>query len=163
MRTKPRTLGIGTVEHGTMRPEDLIPSFLWEAKHLRLTRRERQDVNDIEKRSDAEGYYEQENEDVDIDLERLFDILNDHTPDYCYFGSHPGDGSDYGCWPIEELLDDAHQGGYDGFVWRLRENEHPTEADIGKDYTHALAVNDHGNATLYRRAGNRWREVWGCV
>jgi hypothetical protein len=31
------------------------------------------------------------------------------------------------------------------------------------DLTHWLHANDHGNATLYRRAGRRWIEVWAVV
>ena len=35
-------------------------------------------------------------------MEVLFDALDDLSPQGHYFGSHPGDGSDFGFWPIEE-------------------------------------------------------------
>lgn len=38
-------------------------------------------------------------------------------------------------------------------------------SEVDRSYAYALQVNDHGNATLYRRVGkrNQWREVWAVV
>jgi hypothetical protein len=43
-----------------------------------------------------------DSDDVMYLLEDLFDALNDHAPIGCYFGSHPGDGSDFGYWAHDE-------------------------------------------------------------
>ena len=108
----------GTVIHGTMRPEDLIPAFLSE-----LTERIDEAVllpgadepikvnavgaaqammGEIERRIDSDGYYE--GEESSWDLEWLFDALNDYAPEGLYFGAIEGDGSDYGFW--EAVTDD---------------------------------------------------------
>lgn len=86
-----------SVSHGTMHPKHLIPVFL-----------------DVLKTYAPEKYnaYVKENPEVlDLDgiddetlgyvVEELFDKLNEIAPDGTYFGSHPGDGSDYGFWSVD--------------------------------------------------------------
>ena len=89
----------GSVSWGTMRPEDLIPKFLDKLEHLDKDRHDEIVGNYISigwpgshDRLDMSDYL----------LEELFDALNEHAPDGHYFGSHPGDGSDYGFWPFED-------------------------------------------------------------
>lgn len=181
-RTKPRTLLLGSVSSGTMRTDDLIPEFLWHAEHLRLDAGERRQVRAIRARLDREeaetakddeavepiGYFT--SDEADCDLDELFDILNAHVPDYCTFGSHPGDGADYGVWPVEDLFNDTSQGSYDGMVYRANESPRGASAEVRAEvvagnYSHWLSINDHGNATLWRKVGRAWRfiKVWACV
>ena len=161
-RTRPRTLELGSYSSGTMRSGDLIPAFLSAAEGLRLSRADRQTINRIRKASEAtdedSAYWE---EDADEDLSELFDLLDRYCPDYCSFGAHPGDGADYGVWVCEELLSATRQGSYDGDVYRVKSGGGLYL--IPAEYGHALVVSDHGNATLYRRAGRRWVECWAIV
>lgn len=86
----------GTVSHGTMRPEDLIPEFTWVLRQLDTKKEYTRLV------SSANYQYIWTGGD-DAMLESLFDALNELAPEGYYFGAHPGDGSDYGFWPIEEM------------------------------------------------------------
>lgn len=141
---------LGSISAGTMRPADLIPTFCWELRHLgkrstELSRIERQTnrVNDGE-------YYD--SEEASYDLDSLFDMLNEYAPAYCYFGAHPGDGSDYGFWVDENLEYD-----FDG----LKIDD---LAEVPEHYTgDILHVNDHGNMTLYTAKNGFYREVWSIV
>jgi len=90
----------GSISHGTMRPQDLIPAFLEVLKKL-----------DPAKHAELSAYVGDEDdnspwwdsEDASMLLnEDLFNALNACAPDGWYFGSHPGDGSDYGFWECEE-------------------------------------------------------------
>ena len=81
---------IGTVISGTMRPEDLIPTFLNLTEELGLSVDTMLQYDTL-----PEGYYE--SDDAMYDLDRLFDALDSVAPEGCYFGAHPGDG-DYGFW-----------------------------------------------------------------
>ena len=91
-----------SVSHGTMRPQDLIPIFLavlrddnpaaYEqlmAQPFPLPPAYAQEDNDSEWWNSEEASWF---------LEELFDLLNACAPEGCYFGSHPGDGSDFGYW-----------------------------------------------------------------
>lgn len=150
---KTKNINIGTVSSGTMREEDLIPSLVYELSRQKpLKRAHRKLVKEIESRMNQEEYYESEEASYDLN-ERLFDALDAYAPAYFYFGSHPGNGSDYGFWLSEGFEDD-----FDG----LKVDD---LAEIPKDYYgEILVVNDHGNMSLYNRSrNNRLTEIWSIV
>lgn len=181
-----KTLPLGSVSTGTLRPDDLIPKFLDVADGLTLSREERTTVKRI--RRDFESGYQVTRdafmanvapetdpdfdlldneiaEDKDSDCQDLVDILDDHVPDFCRFGSHEGDGADFGCWIDWDQIADSER---DESLFRADSLTARCEPayfrDRGKQNPqYILEVNDHGNATLYRRAGNRWVEVWSVV
>ena len=162
--SKKTVLELGSYSSGTMREEDLIPTFLFACRGLRMSRADRKTVTEIRRSEAKADYYENELL-ASEDLQTLFDILNNYTPNYCYFGAHPGDGADYGVWVVEDLLDDTRQGSYDGMVFRGNREDCPRTMRDTNRFDYCLEVNDHSNATLYRRVGkrNQWREVWSIV
>jgi len=83
----------------------------------------------------------------------LFYSLNEYAAPYFYFGSHPGDGSDYGFWLSEDMENE-----FDGLkVEDLSE--------VPKDYAgEVIVINDHGNMSLYHKARTQKpREIWAVV
>jgi hypothetical protein len=84
------TYEIGTVSTGTMLASDLIPAFMAELPASHKLRVE----------YDEHGYNAADADDL---LECLFDALDALAPEGTYFGAHPGDGSDYGFWPVDFL------------------------------------------------------------
>ena len=100
----------GSVSWGTMNSEHLIPKFASLLESLATRAHNMKDlalVKDIYKRMEKPGYYRSEESDWDLN-ESLFDRLEAYAPPGHYFGSHPGDGSDYGFWQAE---DDEYGGG----------------------------------------------------
>lgn len=105
-----------SISHGTMRNEDLIPAFVSELEDrqndnlyttdgdevamVAMNARITDLLAGIESRMEDDGYFD--SEDADYDLESLFDALNEYAGEGFTFGAHPGDGSDYGYWPIPE-------------------------------------------------------------
>jgi hypothetical protein len=100
----------GTLIHGTMRSEDLIPAFLAECDRLNV-------ILSTTDRLAAElhtfGDLEQESETVDM----LMDHLSLAAPFGHYFGSNAGDGSDYGFWLTEEWAEALEERGIDESDW----------------------------------------------
>lgn len=153
---RPTTLEIGVYSDGTMRPEDLIPKFLDALEPLHLSQSERAQVRAIRARLNEAGEYGAYvgSEEMDWDLDALFDIGNAHTPDYCYFGA--GDGACFGVFPhtyLQQMIED------DGGLTVSDTSEVPA-GFVG----HVLQVSDHGNATLYHGNGHgKLTELWSIV
>jgi|SRR5690348_3830988 len=150
--------GIGSVSSGTLCTEELIPSLLWEAKNLRLTKYERKEVSriarEVSQAEDSEtgtAYFESDAAGYDLN-ETLFDILNNHALPYFYFGAHPGDGADFGYWLSEDFENE-----FDG----LKVSD---TSEVPRGYTgEVLHVSDHGNMTLYSASRGRLHEIWAIV
>lgn len=148
---------IGSVSSGTMRAEDLIPAFASELRWLghrskELTRIEKASVQSATGilTSKQESYYR--SEDAYNDLDWLFDALNSHALPYMYFGSHPGDGADYGFW-ISNSID------YDFEGLRVEDTSEVPAKHTGE----VIYINDHGNMTLYTARRGKLTEVWAVV
>jgi len=97
-----------TVSHGTLRVEDLAPAFVDFLKHYapkvykELNKADLRIVDKFGNVASFEDLPEDEQDSVEWFLnEILFDKLNDIAPKGYYFGSHPGDGSDFGFWKAE--------------------------------------------------------------
>lgn len=147
-RTKPTTLRIGVISEGTLRLEDLIPSMLRELGRIRLTADERKIAQRIRRECSSPEQIAADPEGAADDLDTLYQIAGYHAPDYCHVGSHEGDGACIGVWPnIDAAAEDA-----------ASITDTAELPNIDPSYRYALHVNDHGNTTLYRRAGTRWIE-----
>ncbi len=147
-----RQVSLGSVSSGTMRPEDLIPEFLYvlgqadKPAHDALVE-EYEDVLDSD---------DPDMEQQDYALEALFNALDQVAPPYCYFGAHEGDGADYGFWVSWDSLEEDCQ---DGPVLKINAgDEWPNP--LPEETEFVLEVNDHGNATLLTVTD---KEVWSVV
>lgn len=160
MRRVQRTYPVGSVSHGTMRPEDLIDTFCCELRHQlkhgpsvnRATRKAHFTlIREIERSMRQKDYFDSEAASYDLN-EGLLDALNEHAAPYMYFGAHIGDGSDYGYWLSEGFEDD-----FDSLkVSDLSEVPNGYRGEV-------LLVTDHGNMTLYVKGARKLREIWGLV
>jgi hypothetical protein len=145
---------LGSVSRATMREEDLIPAFAYELEQLDTEEKYKElikEANDIDW------------DDVDIGivysndiLEELFDALNMFAPPYCYFGSHPGDGADYGFWICEDI---------ESIFEGLKVND---VSEVPEDYTgEVFDSNEHGNMVLYyyenTTRGIEAKEIWSNI
>ena len=151
----------GTVSHGTMRLEDLLPDFASELEYHVQNNADEWCSDDG--RAQRNTYMELIGEAREIDaddenapevLDNLFNALNDFAPPYAYFGANPGDGCDYGFWLLEDFAEQIAEFG-------LRVND---TSEVPADYQgEVLHVSDHGNATLYIADNGKLSEVWAAV
>lgn len=150
---------IGSVSCGTMRPEDLIPTFVseldWQLRRGPSTSRATRKANvallrEVRANMKADDYFESEA--ADWDLDTLFDALGEYAAPYFYFGAHPSDGADYGYWLSEDWKSAA-----DCLIVS-------DLSEVPDAYRGELAViSDHGNVTLYVKTSRTLREVWSIV
>ena len=95
--------------HGTFRACDLIPAFLVAIEntpeYAQIVQTNNWNLKVIFDCSADDHDERWESDDMSYFLnETLFDILNDYAPEGYYFGAHPGDGSDFGFWVIDDQL-----------------------------------------------------------
>lgn len=153
-KSKRQWLSIGSYSHGTLRSEDLAETFadilrdFGPRKHAKLLR----DLDTIaEANEDSAKYQEFHGWEGEI-LSDAQDAIQAYCPPYTYFGAHEGDGSDFGCWPIN--IDECDTDG----PRRVSDFSQVTESG---EY---FIVNDHGNVTAGRKSANgQWIEYWSCV
>src|SRR6476469_2605483 len=100
---------LGTLSHGTLRNEDLIPAFAEEIERLAK-------ANDIlpsyaDVLAEAAGIQDYDSEEATEIVHVLMEMLNDFAPRYTTFSSHEGDGSDFGYWICWQCIEEAKQDG----------------------------------------------------
>jgi len=106
-------MNLGTVIHGTTRFEDLLPAFIAEMRSREDDptfgpSEEREsfwhdahaELNELEWRMKRSNYFNDEEEATE-DLWAIIDDLCIIAPEGYTFATHPGDGSDWGWWPVE--------------------------------------------------------------
>ena len=101
----------GTVSSGSMREEDLISVFLEVLIELDTDHEYESVIREGEQIMEL-FHYSNENwieithegwNQISLYLnEDLWNAMDSFSPEGYYFGSHPGDGADYGFWEIEE-------------------------------------------------------------
>ena len=167
---------MGSVSCDTMREEDLIPEFLYQLDYLASQRgiynkrapekREMSPVSAKERKAhlglvrEIEGRIDTGTP-GDADLSDLFDALGEYAGPYFYFGSHPGDGPDYGFW----LSEDWDRDFVSANEWESADSIKVNDlADVPAKFRGEVAVvNDRGNVTLYRKTSRALHEVWSIV
>lgn len=159
-----KTAHIGSISTGTLRTEDLLSAFASELESLILVNGdhfslpenfgERDRLNNLVGEAqdcfsdDGETIREFSREHADYLVnETLPDALTQFAPPYCYFGAHPGDGSDFGFWPDHDAIEELPQIANNGAEDIAREQSDDFTTDV-------RYVNDHGNVTVYGADGS---------
>lgn len=159
--TRPRTLSIGTISSGTLRPEDLIPAYISALEDLRLRKADRLTLNKARRAFEANST---ENEDVEDEpaffgelVDELAKLAESYAPDYCYVGSTEGDGAEIGCWP---MIPDA----FDEDVYRSAdgpgEPETPIKGYERAGWRHHYAGQSAATSRSSRHGGRSCRRDW---
>jgi len=92
----------GTIIHGTLRPQDLLPEFLATAIEIDQDRTLKSleiilpDMRVVIYDDDHPWW---ESDECGEAINGLVDLLCSLAPEGYAFGAHPGDGSDFGFWP----------------------------------------------------------------
>ena len=163
-----KSASFGSVSTATLLTSELLDTFHDELE-WQLNRQERTADNrdDIDRLHDVHGRIADEcwndngdmiddDDTLESALEELFDALDEFSPEYGYFGSHVGDGADFGYWPSWDSINESV---CDGSILKVDDT-----GDVPGDYSgEVLHVNDHGNATLYVSENGELSEVWGIV
>tara|TARA_B110000263_G_scaffold46425_1_gene38514 strand:- start:280 stop:762 length:483 start_codon:yes stop_codon:yes gene_type:complete len=155
---------LGSISHGTLRTQDLLPVFLETFIAL---------GGNVPADLECGSYIEYLNwpnpettacdeddkfwasEDAMWDMEALTDGLNNLCPPFVYFGTLEGDGSDFGFWPDMDSLNEELQWERDHWP----DDSIPDALEL-EDYNVIVQVSDHGNVTVMDMDRN---VIWAVV
>ena len=162
---------IGTISEGTLKTEDIGNNLIWDMDRLELDNTDLVLFKKLKREFSEEiEHLEESEEEYSEKLENIFDeikeIADNYIPDYCYLGMSDCDGADFGVWTEPDLFIHTSQGGFDGYVFTSTIATNGVRSEhIPAEYTHYLAVNDHGNCTLWARNGDTdtWKVCWSIV
>ncbi len=156
---------LGAVSAGTLKTEELLPRLLGQLAFLTgMEHAEEAPDKDrngwlmkvkvklwqaIDKRSQADGYYQ--TADPEFDLDALIAALDDYAPPFCRFGAH--DGADFGFWVDPEAVREAT---VDGVIYPVDVGNDWPDDTLPADYI--LELGPHGKETLFERATRR--KLW---
>ena len=93
----------GTIIHGTLRTQDLISAFAEVLRTMNPTDYAQLFsagwISPYAIEDDGADWWDSDDA-VDL-LADLTERLEENAPEGHYFGAHPGDGADFGFWPLE--------------------------------------------------------------
>ena len=130
---------LGSISTGTLRPEDLLPTFARELErhapdHALVTAAD-DILNRLPDDWDGGGASEL--------INQIQDELQNHCPPFVIFGSLEGDGADFGYWPDMERLQEALRWERDHYP----DDSVPDELTLDDDGV-IVQISDHGNVTV---------------
>ena len=115
---------IGSISRGTLRTVDLLEAFADELDRLESESDDVAEARAVLTLHNAGWLTIADSDEASELVQALQDALNEFAPSYCYFGTHEGDGSDFGFWPSMEAIDELPR------------------------------INVHGNVTVYAADGS---------
>ncbi len=149
----------GSISHGTLREQDLIPAFLDELARLNPKRAKeiKWEYADLLTALDADEGFDEESAGYLLN-EVLHESLDECCMPFQYFGAHAGDGSDFGFWFDSNAFETAES---DGELVKVSElPSRPELRKLSADVYYVAVISDHGNIELYTRTG---RHIYGIV
>ena len=136
---------LGSISTGTLRTEDLLEAFASTLQQFNRTHPLLGEYLDIH----ANDAWDSDKA-ADLLNEGFFNALQEYCPPFVYFGTHPGDGADFGFWPdidtIQEIVNIAECDASQGISC-------PDDGVI-------VQVSDHGNVTVMDMERN---VLWSVV
>ena len=95
-----------SVIHGSLRPADMVPAFAHELADMTSHEQVVKITGFTPDNAPADGDAFWDTFEAAVILTGLYDALNSVAPEGCYFGAHPGDGSDFGFWMTDEAAEE---------------------------------------------------------
>jgi len=135
---------------GTLKLTDVLPALGSALQTVAIG----PDVKIAEAAIDCEGC----EDDVELAnlLMEVLDTLQEYAPDYCYVGTHEGDGALYGVWPcVDSLLYDIQC----GEVLGVNDG-----SEIPSDHCGAVAIiNERGSVKFGHAVAGEFFELWSVI